>query len=164
MGDPSGIGPEVCMKALATLPHTLLRRIVVIGDSRFLINRRGAKVIFSEYDADKPPPPGSGALIDMKNSPEAGLPEAGLPEAGFRRAGLPGTGIETGKISAAAGKASAAYIRKAAELCMSNELAGIITAPINKKAFSLARPLRRTYGVPFKACRSRQRGDDADVG
>jgi len=128
MGDPSGIGPEVCMKALAKLTGRELRRIVVIGDSRVLINRRGAKVIFSEYEADKPPPgsgalSGSAALIDMKNLPEAGLP---------------GTGIETGKISAAAGKASAAYIRKAAELCMSNELAGIITAPINKKAFSLA--------------------------
>jgi len=143
MGDPSGIGPEVCMKALAKLPERELRRIVVIGDSRFLINRRGVKVNFSEYEADKPPPvsgalSGSAALIDMKNSPDAGRPDAGLPGAGFRRAGRPGTGIETGKISAAAGKASAAYIRKAAELCMSNELAGIITAPVNKKAFSLA--------------------------
>lgn len=130
MGDPSGIGPEVCMKALEKLPGRELKRIVLIGDSRVLIKCKGAKVIFSEYEADKPPPSGNVALIDMKN--------------------LPSTGVETGKISAAAGKASAAYIRKAVELCMSGtprrsamaaqagELAGIITAPINKKAFSLA--------------------------
>ena len=111
------------MKALAKLPDRELRRIVVIGDNRFLTNHRGAKVNFCGYEADKPPPSGSAALIDMKN----------LPEAGFRQAV-----IEIGKISAAAGKASSAYIRKAAELCMRGELAGIITAPINKKAFSLA--------------------------
>ena len=118
IGDPSGIGPEVCMKALSKLPDQTLRRIVVIGDASILKSRKGAKVSFHDYEPDKPPVSGSAALLDMKN--------------------LPGTGMEIGQISSAAGKASAAYIRKAVELCLSGELAGIITAPINKKAFSLA--------------------------
>ena len=118
IGDPSGIGPEVCMKALSKLPERMRRRLVVIGDASILKSRKGAKVSFLEYEVDKPPPLGSVALIDMKN--------------------LPTTGMEIGQISAAAGKASSAYIRRAVELCLSNELRGIITAPINKKAFSLA--------------------------
>jgi len=118
IGDPSGIGPEVCIKALSQLPGRLCRKIVVIGDGVVLKVRGRAKVNFSAYEPHTPPPSGSVALIDMKKLPESG--------------------IEAGKISAAAGKASAAYIRKAVELCMNNELAGIITAPINKKAFALA--------------------------
>ena len=130
IGDPSGIGPEVCIKALSKLPDRMRRRIVVIGDSSVLKSVKGAKVSFFEYDPDKLPPSGSAAIIDMKN--------------------LPKTGIKIGTISREAGKASAAYIRKAVELCMAGtprrsamaaqagELSGIITAPINKKAFSLA--------------------------
>lgn len=130
IGDPSGIGPEVCMKALSKLPDRMRRRIVVIGDRAVLKIRRGANLNFSGYEQGAMPPAGTVALIDMKKLPESG--------------------IEAGTISAVAGKASAAYIRKAVELCMAGtprrsavaaqagELAGIITAPINKKAFALA--------------------------
>jgi 4-hydroxythreonine-4-phosphate dehydrogenase len=131
MGDPSGIGPEVAIKALNKIPESSRRRIVVIGDRRVLRGYKGAKVRLAEYEPGHLPPAGHAAIIDMNNLPE--------------------NGVETGQISAAAGKAAAGYIKKAAELCMTGtprrsgamaaqagELAGIITAPINKKAFSLA--------------------------
>lgn len=118
MGDPSGIGPEVCLKGLAAIPDRLRRRIVVIGDFRAFANKRRASVRFTEYESEKLPPAGHAAIIDLNNLPEKEL--------------------AFGVIAPAAGKAAAAYIKKAAELCMEGKLDGIITAPINKKAFSLA--------------------------
>jgi 4-hydroxythreonine-4-phosphate dehydrogenase len=47
--------------------------------------------------------------------------------------------LQVGHVSALAGKASVAYIRKAVELCMSGTAAGVATTPINKEALKAAK-------------------------
>ncbi|GMT42291.1 MAG: 4-hydroxythreonine-4-phosphate dehydrogenase [bacterium] len=122
MGDPAGIGPEVCVRALYKISAARRRMIVVIGDLSAFKSVKGAKVDFADYNRTKFPPPGRAAFLDMNALPKAG--------------------IAVGKISAACGRASASYIKKAVELCMAGNFRGVITAPINKKALSLA-------GVPY---------------
>ncbi len=45
-----------------------------------------------------------------------------------------------GKLSAAAGQASIAYIRAAVELCLQGKADAMVTAPVNKEAVSLSEP------------------------
>ena len=52
---------------------------------------------------------------------------------------LIGTPFEWGKPSANAGQAAYDYIKKATQLCLSNEADVLVTAPINKEALKLAK-------------------------
>lgn len=114
MGDPSGVGPEVSVKALAALAPEERRDFAVIGDARVLARALAA----SGLDLPLGAPGGSGiGVIDV--------PVEGLPE-GF------------GVLSPRCGEASFQYIRTAVEWATDGRAAGIVTAPINKEALNSA--------------------------
>jgi 4-hydroxythreonine-4-phosphate dehydrogenase len=48
------------------------------------------------------------------------------------------TALPLGRVSAAAGRASIAFVLRAIDMALSGEAAGIVTAPINKEAMNLA--------------------------
>ncbi|OJF91420.1 4-hydroxythreonine-4-phosphate dehydrogenase PdxA [Pararhizobium antarcticum] len=117
LGDPSGVGPEVIVKALADLPKADRVNFVVVGNVEALerANRvTGTSLRFS-----------SGA---------SGSDDAVLVDEVVIDGALP----EIGKVSPIAGDASVRYIKRAVELAMSGAVDCMVTAPINKEAMNLA--------------------------
>ncbi len=127
MGDPAGIGPEVVVAALAKPAVRGACRPLVLGDARVLrqaaavLGRRfPARVVTSAAEAGRYRE--RVCLLDLANADPDTIP--------------------IGRVSAAAGRAAAQCITRAVELARSGEVAGIVTAPINKEALRLA-------GLPY---------------
>jgi 4-hydroxythreonine-4-phosphate dehydrogenase len=116
MGDPSGVGAEVTVRALAALDAEARRDITVIGDRDTL--QRAAQVC------------GIGLPVIAPDDPQDGLRlDAVAVE------GLPG---RFGVLDAACGEAAFRYIARAVDLCTAGAASCIVTAPINKEALNAA--------------------------
>jgi 4-phospho-D-threonate 3-dehydrogenase / 4-phospho-D-erythronate 3-dehydrogenase len=126
-GDPAGVGPEVILKALQD--HTVFGecRPVVIGDIAVL---QRAQAALGDH----------GTLREVTDLTSAGR-EAGRIDV-LAVPGVHVDGIAIGTLSPDAGRAAVAWLRRGAELALAGDVAGIVTAPINKEAVTLA-------GVPF---------------
>ena len=107
MGDPSGIGAEVILKALGTPGLSKSADFTVIGDRRVFEKCQSVKV--SKYH--------DFVVIDLRN----------VPQKGFR----------FGKVRPEYGKAAMEYLQKGLELIKSHKIDCLVTAPLNKKAVSL---------------------------
>ena len=125
MGDPSGIGPAVIVKALPKLAG--LADFVIIGD-RWVLNSVGDRHACSLLQNGQ-----SQRFIDLKN---------------VRRAGF-----KFGQIRAEYGRASIEYIDRALELLDNKELDCLVTAPISKEAASLS-GFRYPGHTEYLACRA----------
>jgi 4-hydroxythreonine-4-phosphate dehydrogenase len=107
-GDPAGIGPEVVLRALAD-PQRPHARFVIYGPAASLAER----------------------------ARRFGLP--GPPDLGVEVVDVPSTGaIEPGRVSAAAGRAAAEAVLKAAADAKAGLLDGLVTAPLNKESLAAA--------------------------
>ncbi|WEX75025.1 4-hydroxythreonine-4-phosphate dehydrogenase PdxA [Sinorhizobium numidicum] len=115
LGDPAGVGPEVIVKALATLPRKALANFVVVGNLEALERAKRVTSVSVNFETV----PTDGAVLVDEVPLDAPLPEIG-------------------KVSAAAGEASVRYIRRAVDLALAGEADCIVTAPINKEAMNLA--------------------------
>ncbi len=118
MGDPTGVGPEIIVKALlqGDLDQVQLP-LLIAGDAAVL--SRAAEVL------------GAKAILDGD-----GLIVAGRTLAMQSLTDLPATELEYGRPDSACGKAMATYVGWAAEQCLAGKAAGMVTAPINKKAIN----------------------------
>ncbi|MBU0671431.1 MAG: 4-hydroxythreonine-4-phosphate dehydrogenase PdxA [Candidatus Margulisbacteria bacterium] len=123
MGDPAGIGPEICAKTLTASEIQVIANCVVIGDRKAM--RQALKVAkipnieinpikkISEAKFHR----GTLDVLDLKNvSPR----------------------LKVGQVSKAAGKAAIEYIEKAIRLAKDGKIDAIATAPINKEAMRKA--------------------------
>jgi 4-phospho-D-threonate 3-dehydrogenase / 4-phospho-D-erythronate 3-dehydrogenase len=124
MGDPAGIGPEICAKALAS-DGRLAADVVVVGDRATMqreVSSLGLGLTVNGIDrvADRR---GEADVIDV-------LEVSHLVD------------LPIGEVSAAAGAAAFDYIRRAVAEIGQGDLRAVVTAPINKEALSLA-------GVPY---------------
>lgn len=114
LGDITGIGPEVTLKALALEAGKDETRYVIIGDEahvRQLNQRLGLNLSLQKYEG------ASNAAGIFIHHP---LPES-LPE------NLPAA-------SSIAAKAAVTWLRESAELCLSGKINGMITAPVSKES------------------------------
>ncbi len=122
MGDPAGVGPEVTVKALTELGIYSVCRPLVVGDAAVLaranemletplIVRPVARVNDARFEF------GTMDVLDLANV------ELGR--------------LETGKISAMAGKAAVEYVIQAVQLVQAGEMDAMVTGPINKEAINL---------------------------
>ncbi|WP_180900692.1 4-hydroxythreonine-4-phosphate dehydrogenase PdxA [Martelella soudanensis] len=116
MGDPSGVGAEVTVRALAARDAALRRQVRVIGDRSTVA--RAAAVCGVDLPVLAPDDEGDGIRVDH-------VAVDGLPET-------------FGVLSPACGEASYRYIARAVELTMGGAAACIVTAPINKEALNAA--------------------------
>jgi 4-hydroxythreonine-4-phosphate dehydrogenase len=124
MGDPSGIGPEVVLKALSHNKVYDKCHPLVIGDRRIL-ERAMAKLDTPPLrieDAGGPSTalfgPGTGKLLDLENADPAKCP--------------------WGQISPTSGNAAVEYVFAACDMAMDGEVDAIVTAPLNKAAMFAA--------------------------
>ena len=121
MGDPSGIGPEVVLKAVAEAEVRDICLPVIIGDAQLLAHNARTLDLQCGYDIvrrdeDLPPQFNEPIIYHLNNIHGHIEP-----------------GIESGN----AGKAAAQYIEAAVELCAAGIIDAIATAPINKRALFL---------------------------
>lgn len=116
MGDPSGVGAEVTVRAAAALPPERRARLLVIGDRDVLA--RAIAVCGLDLTLAEGAAPAGALRVAHVATP-------GLPE-GF------------GVLSPACGEAAFRYIRAAVEMAQDGRAAGLVTAPINKEALNAA--------------------------
>ena len=127
MGDPAGVGPEVMAKALARDDVWECCRPLVVGDVAVLERAIGLV----------------GASLTSRVVANAG--DARYDSSAPDVVNLSNVDIESlawGQVSAAAGRASAEYVKVAAELALGGDVDGIATGPINKAALKAA-------GIPY---------------
>jgi 4-phospho-D-threonate 3-dehydrogenase / 4-phospho-D-erythronate 3-dehydrogenase len=133
MGDPAGIGPEICLSALANPAVTDRVRPILIGDAYRLELARAALSAGGRCPRVPPSPqviddpgeaafvPGRVELIDLRNVPPS---------------------VTWGTLDAGAGRAAFEYLERAVELARAGTVDAICTAPLNKEAWKMA-------GVPY---------------
>lgn len=114
MGDPSGVGAEIIVKALRDLPAAERFRTAVIGDPIYL--ERANAITAS----------GLRFSIEGKDAPEGTVPV--FPVA------VDQSQVTDGKVSPAAGDAAYRFVARAVQAALANEIAVIVTAPLNKEA------------------------------
>jgi 4-hydroxythreonine-4-phosphate dehydrogenase len=126
MGDPAGVGPEICLKALHSQKVNQVCRPVIFGDADVL--KAAAEATDQNFDFHvltldafenlEPNQIEAPTLVDFSN--------------------IDREDFQPSEISAKTGQASFEYIVKAIELANKGQIQGIVTAPINKYALSLA--------------------------
>ncbi|MGB5985139.1 MAG: 4-hydroxythreonine-4-phosphate dehydrogenase PdxA [Desulfobacterales bacterium] len=123
MGDPGGIGPEICVKALADPEILSFCRPLIVGDAAILADavafcgltlkiRAWGQVDQARFV------PGTLDVLDLKNLPLAALRHK--------------------TVTAAQGRASFAYIDEVIRLALAGEIDATVTGPINKAAINAA--------------------------
>jgi 4-hydroxythreonine-4-phosphate dehydrogenase len=120
MGDPAGIGPEICLRALREPPILKICAPVLFGDAGVLkrlqknLNCRVVSIReFAKWETFDGPIAVDCGAIDAKQ-------------------------VRPGKISAACGRAGYIYIEKAIQFALARKIDGVVTAPIHKEALHLA--------------------------
>lgn len=123
MGDPGGVGPEVCTRALDMSKIYTLCRPLIIGDSGIIEN-----------------------VVDFCNL-KLSVNSCRQPEDGFYRHGtvdvldlqnLPLGDLQHKTVTPAQGRASFEYVDRAIALALAGDIDGTVTGPINKAAINAA--------------------------
>lgn len=119
LGDPTGIGPEVALKALAALPATETRYLL-IGDAELAneLNRR----------------------LQLGLSWQPFKPRDQQERILFLHSPAPTSGMTKG--SAEAARAALSWLRQGTQLALERKIDALVTAPLNKEAVVGA-------GIPF---------------
>ncbi|MDA1279316.1 MAG: 4-hydroxythreonine-4-phosphate dehydrogenase PdxA [Chloroflexi bacterium] len=122
IGDPSGIGPEVVVKSLQNRAMYDLMRPVIIGTT--LDVNKALNAI------------GSSDSVIRVDSPSEAMGEPGTLEV-VSPGDWEGTEFPTGVHDAGSGAASHLWVETAAKMCMAGEVAGMVTAPVNKESWHM---------------------------
>jgi len=121
MGDASGVGPEILLRAFAS--GELGTDVVAVGDLAVLdlCNRRlHCDVTLQPLTAPRPATPGVLGVLD--------------------EAALSAQALRIGEIDRASGAAALAYVARATRLALAGDAAAVVTLPINKAATRLSAP------------------------
>ncbi|MCL6522737.1 MAG: 4-hydroxythreonine-4-phosphate dehydrogenase PdxA [Firmicutes bacterium] len=128
MGDPAGIGPEICLAAAADPELRAVARPLVVGDLGVLERAlaaaggrslpAGLRLRVVARPAEARFEPGSVDVLDLANVERAGF--------------------AWGEVRAEYGRASWEYLERAARLALAGEVEAVVTAPIHKEAWRLA--------------------------
>ena len=134
MGDPSGIGPEIIVKAFMQEPE-LAKNCFVVGD--VAVMRRAAGFVGSAIKIEPI------LEVQIGTQPAYSLPELlsiKVLQIGDQKEDIfaAAESFEIGKISAKSGKAAAAAVVWAARAALKGQIAALVTAPLHKEALALA--------------------------
>jgi 4-hydroxythreonine-4-phosphate dehydrogenase len=128
MGDPAGIGPEICLRALRE-PSVLAQCVPVLFGDAAVIERvanathkshrsRKTYTVLSLTDWEKHGPAKAPLIVDC--------------------AAIDAEHVKPGKISAACGRAGFIFIEQAIRSALRGQIDGVVTAPIHKEALQLS--------------------------
>jgi 4-phospho-D-threonate 3-dehydrogenase / 4-phospho-D-erythronate 3-dehydrogenase len=125
MGDPAGVGPEVCLQLLANEAVREFATPVIFGDARLLsrcarqVGLPAPKRIISEIEwAEKFGSIDEPAVLDIF--------------------GFDAEGFTPGTVSAKTGAAGYRYVEKSIQAALAKQVAAVATAPLNKEALHAA--------------------------
>lgn len=121
MGDPAGVGPELCLHLLQRAEHPEGSIPIVVGDARVL--DRVAQRLRVKFDVPR--------VFSLRSPPKAPL-LLDVPDS------LGGHDVAPGESNSTCGRASARFIETAVRLCLDGHASAMVTAPICKKSFRLA--------------------------
>lgn len=121
MGDSSGVGPEIILKAYAN--RELSNDFIVVGD--FSVLKFGNEKFGYEIPLQKI----SG--IDERKSDGLNIYDLGI---------LAASDLRPGQISEKSGFAALQYVKTATELALAKKISAIVTMPINKEATRFTEP------------------------
>ena len=127
MGDPAGIGPEICLRALSE-PAVLEQCVpVLFGD---------VSVLERVERASNP----SALAMTLRKLSLAEFKSAGAitQPAIVDCKAIDSTAVRPGQVSAACGRAGYVYIEQSIQAALRGQIAGVVTAPIHKEALHLA--------------------------
>jgi 4-phospho-D-threonate 3-dehydrogenase / 4-phospho-D-erythronate 3-dehydrogenase len=130
MGDPAGVGPEICLLSLTNPTVTDRVRPILIGDAGRLDLARGALAAAGRFSGTAP------ALRVIADPSEAVLAPESIDLIDVRN--VPAS-LEWGKTTAAGGQAGFDYLGRAVHLARSGAVQAVCTAPINKEAWQMAK-------------------------
>jgi 4-hydroxythreonine-4-phosphate dehydrogenase len=144
MGDPAGVGPELCLRALRD-PAVLRQCVpVLFGDAGVL--QRLDKTLGQSFSSSKT---GNRTRTRTRTKDENESGRA-LSLAEWEKLGavtgplivdcaaIDARKIKPGKISAACGRAGFVYIETAIQAALAGKIDGVVTAPIHKEALRLS--------------------------
>jgi 4-hydroxythreonine-4-phosphate dehydrogenase len=123
VGDPAGIGPEVCVKALSNAMIYDMCHPLIVCDSvciKWAIDFCGLDL-----------------KINLIDSPEKGKYTFGTIDI-LEMSNIDVLNFSYGHVSVNTGKASFEYVLKVIELALQNKVHATVTGPINKEAIRLA--------------------------
>lgn len=123
MGDPGGIGPEICAKALALKEIYDICRPLVVGDADIVADA----VRFSKL---------SQGVAACGKAAEASFRFGTIDVFDLKRLAL--ADLRHKVVTAGQGRASFEYVAKVIQLAMAGEIDATVTGPINKAAINAA--------------------------
>jgi len=109
MGDPGGVGPEICLQLLQNADVASICTPVIFGDLGIL--RRVAEKLAW-------PMPAESAVVDLR--------------------AMDASSVQPGVCDARTGAAGFAYVNAAIDAALAGEVAAVSTAPLNKEALAAA--------------------------
>jgi 4-hydroxythreonine-4-phosphate dehydrogenase len=121
MGDSSGVGPEIILKAFAQ--HELPADFIVVGDASILALCNEAL----GYD------------VPLQKISDVAERQAGVLNV-YDLALLTADDLRIGQVSQASGHAALRYVERATRLALAKDVAAVVTLPINKEATRLTTP------------------------
>jgi len=123
MGDPSGTGPEIAVKALIRDDVCAVCRSIVIGDAAVM--RQAARIVGA-------PVP----VVAVESIEQAGHAGDSIEVLDLHNVNL--DRLVFGKVDAMCGQAAYECVVKAAELALSGKVGAIVTSALHKEAMNLA--------------------------
>lgn len=138
MGDPAGIGPEICLRALRDTQVLEQCVPILFGDTEIL-RRVNSSVFPSAKMNGHIPKAGPGnnfcRIISQKDFDKISkITEPFIIECNAVNA----EEIKPGTVSAQAGRAAYIYIERAIAAALARKTEGVVTAPIHKESLNLA--------------------------
>jgi len=128
MGDPAGIGPELCLRALRE-PSVIAECVPVIFGDAGVLRRVAGRCGLAEPDR----------VVSKESEPtEPGARAPTVVDCGAIDAAV----VRPGVVDAAHGRAAYTYIETAIHAALAGQVAAVVTAPLHKEA------LHRS-GVPY---------------
>ncbi|MCA9213839.1 MAG: 4-hydroxythreonine-4-phosphate dehydrogenase PdxA [Planctomycetales bacterium] len=125
MGDPAGVGPEICLRILENPTILEICQPLIFGDSTVLAKCAALLTTNCSYPS-----------IESCDWPEASTQIQGPAIVNFQAADI--ERLRPGVISADTGKAAYTYLTAAIDAALAGHVAAITTAPINKEALHAA--------------------------
>ena len=122
MGDPAGIGPEICLRALREPSVLKMCTPVLFGDVSVL--ERVAKKTLTDLPA----------LRGENFSQIAQIKAPLIVDCGA----IDAKKLKPGKVSAVCGRAAYIYIERAIQAALAGKIDGVVTAPIHKESLNLS--------------------------